>query len=134
MTRGVESSSSELGSSTTHSSFGLPFLRLVETSRSIEFSPVFTELEVESRRHGGVGLFLVVGLIHPDFIEVSIDFIRNRLAEFVLIFAFSTSHNELSTVAVLDSQLTPNGPVGGILLVPRSNLVSLTPRLGFNCF
>lgn len=75
MTRGVKSSSSELGSSTTRSSFGLPFLRLVETSRSKKFSPLFTELEVESRRHGVVGLVLVVGLVHPDFVEVSIDVI-----------------------------------------------------------
>lgn len=131
LSRSVISSTVELGSTSTDTSAGLPFLGLVLANASEKLSPFITKLEVETGRHI---LFasLVSGFVHPDLVDITRDGFRVTFANVLSALAFSTADDHIGAVSVFDSHLAPDRAIGYLFLVARVNSLSLTPGLGFS--
>ena len=131
LSRSVISNTVELGSTSTDTSAGLPFLGFVLANASEKLSPFITKLEVETGRHG---LFasLVSGFVHPDLVDIARDGFRVTFANVLSALAFSTADDHIGAVSVFDSHLAPDRAIGYLFLVARVNSLSLTPGLGFS--
>jgi len=108
----VEGDTNKLSSSTTDGGASLPLLRLVKSLLSEDGSPAgVREFHVEAGRLGLSFSALVEGLIHPDFLEVTIHF---RLFAFANVLATSTISTVNFTsrakggVGEFDSQSAPD--------------------------
>lgn len=78
---------------------------------------------------------LVVGFVHPDFLDTSFNIRRDALSTFSFILAFSTDDERVRAVVESKSKVTPDRTVADLLLVARGNGSEFTVRrssLGLN--
>ena len=74
---------------------------------------------------------LVKGLVHPDFLDTSTDISSNTLTDVLSTVTFSTSDVSIGAVGERSLQVTPDRPVGDLLLVAGSQLSDLAVRRDF---
>ena len=128
----IESNTVELGS-VSGNGLGRPFLGFLVSGASEESGPAVTEFEVETRRLGFSDFALVVGLVHPDFVEISSDIFFVALTEALSVSACSRGSNQVGTVVsrvVSHLHVTPDRSVDSDRLVARLNCDNSAPRLG----
>jgi hypothetical protein len=126
----VESNTVKLGFSANN--FGdVPFLGLVGSGGTEEGSPSrLSELQVESRRLRLSRSVLVVGFVHPDFLDTSFNISRYAFSTLRFILAFSTDDERVGAVVESKSKVTPDRTVADLLLVARGDGSEFTVSRG----
>lgn len=108
----------------------LPFLGNLGSGRSEERRPGrVSELEIETGRHGLVGLSSVERLVHLDLLDGSSDLGGSALTDVLLVGTLSTVADLVGAVVVSSLKVAPNGSVSHVLLVARGHLLDSAPRV-----